>query len=482
MKNNKKKMSLNLIWRLLIGISSVLLSILILLDPKLPQELEYFPIVPLLFGLLYTFSNKVSKNLKNNLGLLGLNVMLIVRYFITSFLMWLQGYEVGRGVLPSIDNFEVAVLIMILEMIVIFGIIEFLHRRFYSNSSNSSTEVQFNKNFVGTIFLLICLGITIIYPQVLNNYSFVFTTVEYQKNPILNMPFGSLLPLIVQFGIMYLTISIINWNYKKYKQNKSPILVYFSIFIVFLSSSFILGNSRLGILIPMITGMFLLNRIFPEYSKKIYSLFGIFAAIILTISTMVKQFKVESIDQLNIGLSAFNESSASLFQSYFSGVHNIAIAVKARELFKLDIDLETILSDLFSSVMLLSDFFYSNFGAVNMFNYSFYNSSISTDQILPMLGQGYLYFGFIFSPVFSALVVLFMMYFDKKCRESKTVFEVYIYAYIAIRFGFYFMSNAVILVSFFTNYFLLLLLLILINKKIVFSSKVKAKKSLSPNL
>lgn len=462
----KKSKEQNLGWRLIVGLLSVALTIVLLLDPNLPKKLEYFPLVTLTFGIAYILSKKINRNIKTNLGLLGLNVMLIIRYLITPSLMWIGGYEVTRGIMPSEGNFNLAVFLMILEIIVIFTVIEIFGNKFYKDDIVKNLKVKINKNFVGFTFLLVCLLIIIVFPSILNNYSFIFSS-SIEKNDSSNLPFGSFLPLIVQFGLMFLTITLINLIYKINKSKPSAMNVYLSIIIVFLSSSFILGDSRLGVVIPMVTGMYILIRIYPEYIRKIYLLFGIFITIVIIVTTLVTQYGISDMSQVSGGMKEFYKSSASLFQVYFSGIHNIAVSIKAAELFSLEISTYTVFSDLFASVILISDFFSSNFGAVSMFNFAFYNNSISTDQILPMLGQGYIYFGVVFAPVFSGVFVFAMMFFDKKSKESNSVFEIYIYAYAAVRFGLFFMSNATILTSFFTNYFLLLLILIALNKKIV---------------
>src|SRR5699024_9626625 len=151
-----------------------------------------------------------------------------------------------------------------------------------------------------------------------------------------------------------------------------------------IASSFIIGTSRFSIVVPMVAGMYLVTRLYPKYKKSIYTIFGMAISTIVLITTLIKQFGVNPLTKVNNTANTVLETASSL-QLYFSGIHNVSVAVKTREIFQDSIDFSTIFSDLFSSVALLSEKFHSNFGGMRMFNYSFYNHTNSTDQILPMI-------------------------------------------------------------------------------------------------
>src|SRR5699024_5699068 len=360
----------------------------------------YFALVPFVFGVGYVLSKKTSLYMFRNIGLLMLNITLFIRYIITPFYMWFNGYSIGRGATPSAGNYQMAILLMILEIIVIFITIEIFANRFYKENKKMvpKSKIKVNKNFIGLVFLLITLLVILIYPNLLERYSFILTATEYKGNMELNLPFGSLFPLMVSFSSILLTITILNKFYKQYELKSNSIWIYLSICIVFLMASFIVGTSRFSMLIPMVTGMYLITKLYPTHNKRIYSIFGVLILIAVSISTLVKQFGI-NLGEVDNDFSNVASSVSSSLQVYFSGVHNVAIAVKAREIFVNDIDFGLIVGDLLSSVMIISNYFTSEFGGVNMFNYAFYNNTISTDQILPMIGQGYLYFGFFFSPI-----------------------------------------------------------------------------------
>src|SRR5690625_4590548 len=142
------------------------------------------------------------------------------------------------------------------------------------------------------MFLLTTFVIIIIYPVLLERYSFVLTASEYTKNIASNLPFGSLFPIMVSFSGLLLTVTILNKFYKRNKIKANPTWIYLSIIIVFIISSFITGTSRFSMVIPMVTGMYLITRLYPLYSKAIYSISGILILTTVSVWTFVKQFVI----------------------------------------------------------------------------------------------------------------------------------------------------------------------------------------------
>lgn len=462
------------ILRVVVLAISIMTTFLLLMDSDIPRGMDFFPLVPLVFGVSYFFTVKISKFIFNNIGLLGLNIAMIIRYLITPLFMWYEGYNVHLGVNLNPNEYEIATFLMLLEIIVVMIVFSLLANRYYEDRNpvyKKALKIKPNPVFISILFLIISFLTVLIFPSILDRYSFVFTSTEYSGIGEVDLPFGSLFPIIVQFGLILLTLLFLNLLYRIYRVKEAKYLVYTSVFIVFLSSTFILGTSRFSIVVPMVAGMYLITRLYPNFKKNIYTLFGIILSSIVLLTTLVKQYGLNPLTKESNATSLTLDTVGSSLQLYFSGIHNVAVAVKTRNLFNDTIDFSTIYSDLFSSVALLSEKFHSNFGGMRMFNYSFYNHADSTDQILPMIGQGYLYFGFLFSPLLVVFFMWLMMIFDRKSRQASTVFEVYVYAYGSVRLGLFMMGNAINLTSFMINTVLLLIVIIWLNKTFVLYKK-----------
>ena len=157
-------------------------------------------------------------------------------------------------------------------------------------------------------------------------------------------------------------------------------------------------------------------------------------------------------------------------QIYFSGLTNVGHALEEAFVFK-SFDLSSIMSDLTHSVVFINGFFQDRHSALTLFNNMFYKSTGLNDQIIPMIGQGYLYFGPILAPILSVIGILIIMYLDRMIFNTKSVFSLYILSYFCLKFSLFFMSNATILISFFTNFILILLLIAYLNNKVSYKKE-----------
>src|SRR5699024_7700982 len=111
--------------------------------------------------------------------------------------------------------------------------------------------------------------------------------------------------------------------------------------------------------------------------------------------------------------------------------------------------------------------------AIVNYNINFYGRTGIQDQILPMIGQGYLYLGYILAPVFSIATIIIIMYLDKKIVENNSLFNIYILVYLCLKFALFNMANATILISFFTNFFVVLMVINILNKRIRLGRDIK---------
>ena len=76
-----------------------------------------------------------------------------------------------------------------------------------------------------------------------------------------------------------------------------------------------------------------------------------------------------------------------------------------------------IFGELLHSVVFVNQLFINYQSAIVSFNNTFYKKIGVNDQILPLLGQGYLYFGSILAPIFSVLALFIVMLLDKNSQK-----------------------------------------------------------------
>jgi len=156
-----------------------------------------------------------------------------------------------------------------------------------------------------------------------------------------------------------------------------------------------------------------------------------------------------------------------LFQVYTGGPYNVAISIETKDYYPEASHLSVLLFDVFRPMIgvniLLKDMpqVYSNI----YFNMRMWTHVDRRSQILPMIGQGNLYFGFLFSPIFSILFVL-LAYFLERIYQSTIPLELYYFIGLAlIRLGFMMGQNTMNMINDISMNLFLFLLVYFFNKK-----------------
>ncbi|MGN4240625.1 hypothetical protein [Staphylococcus equorum] len=440
----------------IISIISILIS-----KAQIPQNLIA---LPLLFICLFLLLPMFSKFMFTNIGITIVNVTMLIRYVISPFLMSIYGVNLNTGMSTSIVTQGRAVNLMLFEMAAVIITFCIFHKRFYSYTDNFKS-IKSKPNLFGWIFVVFSILILLFNPEILGRYTFIWTASELKsKNAVESV---SVFFLFIQLAQIVFTIGLINWIYKFYEKRKSIVFLILSFIVVGISSSFITGTSRFSVILPLATGLFTIFILYKNYRKIIMMVSVIMTLALIFVSTLLKQNTIASNGPgaLDASGSMF-ESLNSDLQLYFSGVANVTHAINTSHVYS-PFQFDAIVSELFRSVVFLNSLFGDHQSALSDFNGTFYNRSLVSDQILPMIGQGFLYFGPYLAPLFSVISILIVMLLDKKIFNGDSVFKVYIMAYLCIKFALFYMANATIQISFFTNFFVILLVISYLNKKLI---------------
>lgn len=444
-----------IILKFLIFMTGIITILSILsIDDNYPETYILIPTIYLIFIII--MPNVVNYSL-HGIGILALNLVMYLRYLITPLFNTIFGREI-QIVYLSTSSYDTAIWLMIYEMFMVFLFFSLMAAKTYSKKkipSNLTTE----KNYIGWLFILFCVGLIVVFPHLISNYSFIFTSEQFESK-YTEESFGSSLSWFISLGRLVLIMSIINLFYKKYEKNPHVKYFIYTFLSILLICSFISGTSRFSIILPLISGLFVCYIIYKNYRTLtlIFSTIVILSTIIIT--TTIKNNTIYGEGVSNTG---FFESFTQSLNLYFSGIINVATSVESRNIY-LSFDFESIFSDIFNSVVLINAYFNSAYSALESFNIIFYNGGPARDQILPIIGQGYLYFGFVLSPILLIISLGLLIYFDKKAMKTNEVFLKFIFSYIAIKLGLIMMSNFTIILSFITNNFIPIMILLVANK------------------
>lgn len=439
----------------LISIISILIS-----DLSLPKNLI---VLPTMFLFLFIVLPMFSKYIFKYIGITILNLSMLIRYVITPFLNSIYGIEMNIGVSTAIDSQFRAINLMVFEMVSVMVIWCLFYKKFYSDKANP-VEIKSKPNLFGWLFMIFASIVLIINPEILGRYTFIWLASVLKSKTVVEG--ASINFLIIQLAQIVLTVSLLNLIYRFYRNDRKIWYLFLSIIIIVFSASFITGTSRFSVILPLTTGFFTLIILFKKYRKFLIGAASIIVLIVISLTTMLKRQTINSMNMSTKSSISGLEGMNTDLQLYFSGITNVAHAVETKITF-VPFNFDAIFSDLLKNVPIINKVFESSSSALVNYNEMFYNRILISDQILPNIGQGFLYFGPLLAPIFSVISVIVVMILDKQILKSDSVFEVYIFTYLCLKFALFYMSNMTIQIAFFTNFFLLLLLINYMNKKFI---------------
>ncbi|GEM_PF-4384019 len=359
------------------------------------------------------------------------------------------------------SNLTNAVILICYEFIIIFIIIYLYYKFINIKPQNIQIKIftisKMFKQLINIMFIFFIIAICF-YPHFLNYFEFFITdqnktNYEYSKGLIFmksTIPYFIYWPVlfiinILQIFLPILLILFIN-NYKNI--NNRLIKYILSLFVVLLTFIIMTPQKITSIQLSLVLFV-ILNLLYPYYSKKI--------SFLIILNILFFSFLALSIKVGFTSKSLLN----SLFQLsaitnvYFGGVFNVSASLAINN----EISYKIILSDILRNIPFINYFFKNIPNTVNIFNNLILGEK-QTYLIIPMIGQGKFYFGYIFAPFFSIISILLALYYENKFKNSYTIIGKYLYLYISFIFGLSpIMYNFNILVSFLFNAFFCLILL-----------------------
>lgn len=390
-----------------------------------------------------------------------------IRYVLLPLLIVLSGYYGGRSIIePNSATFFKAILLMNYELVVIGFFIKHMELRREKTSINylnSDAVQQFDmrgNNFGYFLFGLITIISIIVVPSVLLSINFI------TPNSLLHsIEFNFIQNLIIYFIIVLkqlIFVLVVKKMYRLYNKKKKNFYVFLS-FIFALTNTFIyFGTNRSDIVISAIVSFLLLYKLFGKVTKKYFIFGGIFLIILIIMVTGARSHM-----SISGGESRLVDITDT-FQVYTGGVYNVAIALETKDYFPEANDLSVLFFDIFRPMIgvnvLVKDlpFEYSNI----FFNRRMWLNVDRRSQILPMIGQGNLFFGFLLAPLLSMIFIRLFYYFEKIILKTKNIEVYYFFTLVIVRLGFFMGQNTMNLINDMSMNLVLFLFVFLFNKSI----------------
>jgi hypothetical protein len=310
-----------------------------------------------------------------------------------------------------------------------------MHKWSYGN-------VDFWKERVNTNILLIpvliCLILLFVHPKVLDEYHFVLFLSEgdYREGYISKDLFEVLSGTSVRILKIVLPAYFIGTVLKS-KSNIKSLKTYYlclSIFTVFYAF-FIEGNSRNSIIIPAVAMLFNMKLLFPKRTKQTILLCVGVIVFVSIISTIWKTSHGTGITDHLLYSNSELSYYTTYFEIYFAGISNMGKAVCAYGKTANAFNISVIWNDLTQNAPILSH------ASIWENSSAFFYSKVweRYDQVIPMTGNGIIYFGFLFGPIMPILAIRCARYFEKKAYSSSNVvmLNIYVYATAVVAYNIY---------------------------------------------
>lgn len=241
---------------------------------------------------------------------------------------------------------------------------------------------------------------------------------------------------IIIIGLFLVFLLTTSWSKKKFEITNNSKYVNIAILAAFLNLAFIVGERRTSQVYTALVTIWVLSKSFPKYKKRIYYFIGISAFSVLFFMSIYKFFAAYqhnsyfgALQSSNIDFAWFSRT----LQSYFFGPENVAITVDFKNNSNLGIG--NIIFDYLRSTFGVS-FLLKDGGDLTskLFNTFVYKQPMATGHVLSAVGYGYLYFGFILSPIISISNIIIASLVEKKMHKSSSYEMSYIWGYILVRF------------------------------------------------
>jgi len=402
----------------------------------------------------------------NNVITFFVGFITFIRYFLIPLLICIDDNYLNYSPLGCGENrlfFVRGILFTIWEALFVGIFLVYKIPKWYTNI-RKNTKNPYPKESTSFMFVVILLMfiIVMLYPSVLENYSYMFN-LDIKEDEVEQLS-PSLIENLAIMGSrvlkILLPIPFFLHFYRNYLKHKNILYFFLSAFIfVFFYALIIEGNSRNSIIIPAISVIFILNVSYPKYRKSIWVAM---IAIILVISILSIIYKVFSNDvEAMVGVNQLSYW-ISYLELYFAGISNMGKVVTAKLEYGLTISPVILFNDLISNVPFLSILSDST----NTSQAYYFKLWGRTDQVVPSSGNGLFYFGFIIAPVVPVLIICLGHFFEKKAIKAKRLSEYVIYIFISSTVGYNIYNQVSSLTMKLTITVFPILLFICLNKKV----------------
>lgn len=380
----------------------------------------------------------------------------------------------GDGSFNSVVETEkyllMAILLEIYEELVVFILLKIYYKRLrYTNINNQKIKVDKRHIKTLTIFTLLILVIVVLiftkYPQLIAYVSLGISGDKDQivQEAILKQQMKNSVPSLFYYSYTYF-VNLLRWAipivviFREYVNTKHSEFrkIIISFFVIIFSALLTIDTVAVSLFIFVALSLVLM-RLYYNKRTLIRNILISTVVVVGVFSLALKSFGND-----NILTASFSDLSR-LFQAYFSGPENVAVA--------LAIDNHVSLNELIGSVFRFIPYimyYFKDFISTNViFNQVYWGKSGIETQIIPVISQGARYFSVLFAPVFTIIIGTITIRQEIYTRVKNNIFSYTTGMVWCVCFSLaLFMYSASLCIQLFINYILPIIIFSWLSQKI----------------
>lgn len=399
---------------------SSILSLFLCVFANLNNQVSILYLMP----LTYMVSLWILSDMFRKMGLAFsiIQIIMFLRYVVTPVLWAFT--PVYHGVSIGGQDYNLSVKLICYECIVTV-IAMFWWQKKYGAKLVAPNFVEIRKPS------LISLGVILMFLSIITNPMFfrklfmtsVITAAESAEITFHDTAASGVQIVFFSVGLFFLMQSVISFIYYSYLTHSAKKFWIALTCLLYLSCtwSYGAGVSRWNMMISVLIGLYSIILLFPKSKNSTY-IVGAFAVALVVIGGSV--LKLVSFGEANVGVSDATNYyfNAEYFDEYFSGIGPVANGIYVSK--RVESSVVRMFVDLFNAFPLaLKTFGLQDESVSNQF---FREMTGRYDLIMPNITISLLEFGWFFSPLYSVLLAVLALYFDKKRKET-TMFNRKVY-------------------------------------------------------
>ena len=412
---------------------------------------SYMFILPLAFNMCFLVGLKSIIGMQGSIFCNVFTMIAFLRYVILPpITVHTKYYLAYTKYTPTSNERNFAVFLMAYELIAVTVTIVIMYKKDKALSVgqliNGSYKYRYEKWHVVTILtiLLICI-VSLLNSAVISQFNFITPSLTNALNYSDNYRFyedtSAMVKLLAIVFNVFLTLIFINAMIKyaiKYKKTNNYFYFIVSTACGLLNIVIYQGANRSAMMIKGIATVILLLVLFPKKKKQLLCFFSI-----VIFSVLILISSARNHDVLSSALKI-----AKTLDEYVAGPEDVAVAMHIDKYSGNAGKLIHFIYDLCRPIIGLGSLIKTDtiMTTPEMYNYVIYGST-EVASILPFIGQGYYYLGFLLAPILEMVFVGIANCIEKNMKKGRNLLMTYFWIFIVVRMGFFMAQNSYIQIN-----------------------------------